>query len=379
MYTTGRGTKEFGTILPAILEWKRDTNLLGKISMIGTNGKNSEKSKLKALSLFKMTGIELDLEIFPKISENNPKIYKQIIRNVKQPACAIVVVPDHLHFKVTSDCLRSGLHVLVAKPLTPTLEEGRKLVTLAKKQNLHSIVEFHKRWDKVNIMLRDNIQSGRLGKLLYCQVEYSQRKSIPTKYFKSWAEKTSILQYLGVHYLDIIRYTTGAKPIRVMATGQKKFLVSKGIDSFDSIQCIIEWELPSKENFTQTLLTNWIDPETSSAMSNQKIKIVGTKGNFESDQKDRGLKINFDNENFQQPNPYFCQVFQNELGKKEWHGYGIDSIKTFLNDVTNIFENQSKVIDFLNKRPTFEEALISTSIIESAHKSLKRNNEWIKI
>ena len=70
----------------------------------------------------------------------------------------------------------------------------------------------------------------------------------------------------------------------------------------------IEWELPTKERFTQTLLTNWIDPETSTAMSDQKIKIIGTKGHFESDQKDRGIRINIDDENFEHPNPYFCHM-----------------------------------------------------------------------
>ena len=73
--------------------------------------------------------------------------------------------------------------------------------------------------DKANIMFRDTILAGRLGTLLYCWVEYSQRKSIPTKFFHSWVERTSILQYLGVHYTDVIRFTTGATPKRVMATG----------------------------------------------------------------------------------------------------------------------------------------------------------------
>jgi len=37
------------------------------------------------------------------------------------PGCAIVAVPDHLHYEVTSACLEKGLHTLVVKPLTPTV------------------------------------------------------------------------------------------------------------------------------------------------------------------------------------------------------------------------------------------------------------------
>ena len=43
--------------------------------------------------------------------------------------------------------------------------------------------------------------------------------------------------------------------------------------------------MPDKTLFTETILTNWIDPENSSAMSDQKIKFIGTKGRFEADQK----------------------------------------------------------------------------------------------
>jgi predicted dehydrogenase len=293
-----------------------------------------------------------------------------------RPACAIVVVPDHLHFQVAYDCLMEDLPVLVVKPLTPTIKEGERLIKLACERGLYAAVEFHKRWDKANLMMKDKIQDGSLGDLLYCWVEYSQRKSIPTEIFKAWTEKTTILQYLGIHYIDIVRFYTGATPRRVMSVGQKKWLPSKGIDTYDAIQCVIEWEMVEGYRFTQTILTNWIDPETSSAMSDQKIKMVGTKGRFESDQKERGIRINVDDHYFEQPNPDFCMDYIDDKGNKTWRGYGIDSIKTFLSDVENI--NSSKVdIESLELvRPSFSEALISTAVIEAAHKSLFTDNKW---
>ena len=38
-------------------------------------------------------------------------------------------------------------------------------------------------------------------------------------------------------------------------------------------------------NFIQSIHVNWIDPETSSAVSDQKLKFIGTKGRVELDQK----------------------------------------------------------------------------------------------
>ena len=123
-----------------------------------------------------------------------------------------MVVPDHLHYQVAKDCLEAGLHTLVVKPLTPSVSEGRKLTNLAKARGLYGAVEFHKRWDRANLMLRDKIQNQVLGVPLYCWIEYSQRKSIPTVSFRKWTEKTNILQYLGTHYIDLVHFVTSALP-----------------------------------------------------------------------------------------------------------------------------------------------------------------------
>src|SRR3972149_5716305 len=102
---------------------------------------------------------------------------------------------------------------------------------------------------------------------------------------------SNIFQYLGIHYVDIIYWATGAVPLRVMATGQKNYLLSKGIDTYDSIQAVIEWKTASGIIFNSSFFTNWIDPENTSAMSDQRIKVIGTKGRYEADQKNRGIRI----------------------------------------------------------------------------------------
>jgi D-galacturonate reductase len=376
MYSTGRGTEGYGTVLPAVNEWFRNKKHKSKVLFVGTNGMHSNEAKLKAEKLSEDSNVELDVSFLPANGVVDRHAYLSAIKEVPRPACAIIVVPDHLHYQVTHDCLMEDLPVLVAKPLTPTVEEGRKLVKLAEERSLYAAVEFHKRWDKANLMIRDRVQKGDLGELLYCWVEYSQRKSIPTKIFKDWADKTTILQYLGIHYIDLVRFYTCAIPVRVMAVGQKKWLSKRGIDTFDAMQCTIEWETENGNRFIQTILTNWIDPESSTAMSDQKIKIVGTNGRFESDQKERGIRINLDDGQLEQPNPDYCMEYSVDGNVKEWRGYGIDSITTFLNDIEDINNNRADIESLSLIRPTFSEAVISTAVVEAAHKSLLNNNKW---
>ena len=379
MYVSGRGTDGFGTILPAVLEYKRGGSEITEIHMVGTSTEHSLAAEAKANELMQKTGVSVKLNVYPVNSEKDLIAYKKVLEIIDDPACAIVSVPDHLHHEITLSCLKKGLHTLVVKPLTPTVKEARELTDFARQHGLYGAVEFHKRWDKHNLMLRDIFQSGRLGDPLYTWTEYSQRKSIPTQIFKNWAEKTNILQYLGVHYIVIIRFVTGAVPNRVMALGQKNWLKSQGLDIHDSIQCMIEWKMENGILFNQTLLTNWIDPESTSARSNQKLNFVATKGRFDSDQKERGISLVVDGENLETPNPDFCQPYGITDNQSRWHGYGIESIVTFLEDSKNIINGEKVPNDFENIRPTFKEALVSTAVIEAASESLSDNNNWVEI
>ena len=379
LYVCGKGTEGFGTILPAIFETRRNNEYIGAIHCVSTSTSSSREFLDKAEKLKKKTGVDIEVNAYPRTESQVNFSYKDVLQSIEKPACAIVSIPDHLHHKVTKDCLESGLHSLVVKPLTPTYSEGEDLVKIAKKNNLYGAVEFHKRWDKSNLLLKDKFQSGVLGEPVNCWVEYSQKKSIPISSFKEWASKTSILQYLGIHYIDIIRFVTRAIPKRVMAIGQKSEIIKHNIDTYDSIQCVIDWEMANGTKFTQTLLTSWIDPESSTSVSDQKIKFVGTKGRYEADQKERGIRLNTDDDGVEHINPDFCMSYGTENNDIHWRGYGIDSILTFLNDVIHL-ENKVKTLhDLEGKRPSFQESLISTVIIEEAHKSLSKNSAWQKI
>ena len=112
-------------------------------------------------------------------------------------------------------------------------------------------------------------------------------------------------------------------------------------------------------------------------MSYQKIKFCGTKGNFESDQKIRGIKIISDGNDLEEPNPDFCQSFRLDDKHLKWRGYGIESVSNFLSHVRGFKKNISKIY---NSKPTsFKDALISTGVVEAANKSLKRKSSWQKV
>ena len=115
-------------------------------------------------------------------------------------------------------------------------------------------------------------------------------------------------------------------------------------------------------------------------MSDQKIKIIGTKGRIESDQKNRGMQYISDNQHLTQPNPDFCYPYKNtDNSNMSWKGYGIDSVSNFLKDVVSIINKEKTINNFNKSRSTFSDSIISTAVIESATKSLDKNSIWIKV
>ena len=88
--------------------------------------------------------------------------YRKLLERINKPSCAIIAVPDHLHYEVAKDCLDAGLHVLLVKPLTPTYEEGRKLVDF--QINMAFTERYnHKRWDRSNLILEIKFSLVNLG------------------------------------------------------------------------------------------------------------------------------------------------------------------------------------------------------------------------
>ncbi len=377
MYVTGRGTSGYGTIMPALNELSR-CGLIDTVCVASRHSESIKQLKRKMSSLARITKNNIKIKGFPQKGKDT-KAYEKAIRS-SNPDCAIVVVPDHLHYEVAKDLIKAGIHTLVVKPLVPTVAEAKKLIRLCEKNKVYGAVEFHKRYDEANLKLKEFIAGGKVGDLLYINVEYSQRRQVPMKIFKAWVRNTNIFQYLGVHYVDIIHFITAAKPLRVLATGQKKLLSRHGIDNYDSIQVLIEWAGAGKHKFVSSILTNWIDPDTTSSMSDQKIKIIGTLGRLESDQKNRGLQVVTQAQGIEDINPYFTQSYLSSGSRtKVFKGYGIESISQFCKDVLNIKRGLNKPKDFEGKRPTFKDALVSTAVIEAVNRSLRNKSYWVRV
>ena len=379
MYVGGRGAGGTdGTVLPALMQ-AQTRGTIGEILVAATSWESIDTLQSKLKELNARMGMQVQVKGYPEGSQRDPLAYRQALEELPRPGCAIVVVPDHLHASITGDVIRAGVHPLVVKPLTPTVKEAHELIELAETHNVYGAVEFHKRFDETNLLLRQALADGRLGDVRYVSVEYSQRRMMK-EVFGGWLQETNIFQYLGVHYADLIYFVTGARPVRALATGQPDDPASDARPGSDAIQVLVEWEDPSTmQRFVSTIVTNWIDPDATSAMSDQKITVVGTRGRYQIDQKHRGAQLVTEQRGVEDVNPYFSQIYVGADGALGVHGYGPRSIAQFLDDVRDLVDGRRRRQDLIAKRPSFQQALASTAVIEAVNRSLSQSSEWVAI
>ena len=371
MYVTGRGGTGMGTLLAAAMQ------ALGRggthrITICATRASNDAVVAAAAARIREAIGVDIAVEY--EAYDGSSAGLATLARRRAIDA-AIVSTPDPLHFEQSKTLIEAGIHLLCVKPLVPTVAEHRTLAELARTHRVHAAVEFHKRWDESNLHMRKAIAEGHLGKLHNFTVDYSQRIVIPTEVFAGWAERTNIFQYLGIHYVDLVQWLTDAVPVRLQVRGTRGALADMGVDSWDSVHVWLVWRRPDGDEFLSQYNLSWVASHLSPAMSDQRFSVLGSRGRYDIDQRDRGIAALLHGEPLQFINPWFSEMLPGVEGGLEMQGYGYKSIACFLRDADDVLNGRIDAQSLVGRRPTFEDCIHSTRVIECVNHCLAQGSE----
>ena len=92
--------------------------------------------------------------------------YEQVLADPEIGAVA-VATPAATHFDLVRAALEAGKHVLVEKPLTPSVAEGEKLAELAQRTGLVLMCDHTYCYTPVVRRIRELIRSGEIGDIQY--------------------------------------------------------------------------------------------------------------------------------------------------------------------------------------------------------------------
>ncbi|MEI6148886.1 MAG: Gfo/Idh/MocA family oxidoreductase [bacterium] len=88
--------------------------------------------------------------------------------------CVSIVTPNHMHYPVAKMALENGFHVICDKPLSFNLKEARSLEALVRKTGLVFALTHNYTGYPMVKEARDQVRSGKLGKIRKIVVEYPQ-------------------------------------------------------------------------------------------------------------------------------------------------------------------------------------------------------------
>jgi predicted dehydrogenase len=192
-------------------------------------------------------------EMFPGIVITNK--YEDIMKDDKIEA-VIIATPPAMHYQMTVKAIEAGKDVFVEKPLVLDLDEGKKLVELADKNDRILMVGHIMEYHPASLLLKQYIEDGVLGEVYYL---YSSRINLGKV-----RDIENSLWSFAPHDVSLIMFLLGKYPSRVAATGSS--YLQKSIEDV----CFMTMHFDDKT--MAHVHVSWLDPHKE-----RKLTIVGSK------------------------------------------------------------------------------------------------------
>ncbi len=151
----------------------------------------------------------------------HPDLYKKVLASAPRGSIALIATPDQLHYSMICEALENDLHVCTVKPLVLRYEHAEDLAHRSHERGLVVGVEYHKRFDHRSLMARQAYRTGRFGELRLGQAYLHEPYYYRDSNFQNWCtcENTDMFTYVGCHYVDLVAFITGLKPVAVSVCG----------------------------------------------------------------------------------------------------------------------------------------------------------------
>lgn len=161
-------------------------------------------------------------EIAAKYATRACTDYREILPEVDLVS---IVVPPANHYQIARDCLLAGVHTLVEKPLTESVEQAEDLIHLATDGGLVLQVGHLERFNPVVLALREHIREPRV---------------IETQRFTGYQQRgteVDVVLDLMIHDIDIVLSLTQSAVSAIQSTG-----TAVVTDNIDIAHARIEFE-----------------------------------------------------------------------------------------------------------------------------------------
>ena len=218
----GGGMITHDQILPSLYHLQR-TGQVGAIKVCALNSAPlkalAESSRLQ--EAFPGQSFEASPPLDEAPDKMHPDLYKEVIAAMPKQNVVVVAVPDHFHDPVIRVALEHDQHVLSVKPLVTSYAQSVEIEKLARERGLLVAVEYHKRFDRRALDARNLYRRGRFGEFRCGEAKMIEPYYYRHSNFQNWftKENSDPFTYVGCHYVDLVYFITGLRPVEVSVRG----------------------------------------------------------------------------------------------------------------------------------------------------------------
>jgi len=166
--------------------------------------------------------------------------YKELLKN-KNIDIVLISTPHHLHTKFAIEAAKAGKHILVEKPMAPSVEECQQIIDAAQHANVKLMIGQTLRFHPASLYAEKIIKQSEIGSIIMGTATLT--KCWINGERKPWhLEENSyggVLRTLGIHYIDILNALMKSNVISVVAHIKSAFNDYK-ID--DTVMLLLRYE-----------------------------------------------------------------------------------------------------------------------------------------
>jgi predicted dehydrogenase len=396
----GGGMITHDQILPSLYHLQR----IGRIGPIKISALNS--APLAALARSERLAEAFpgqQFEPFPSLSEPPdrlfPDLFREVIAQLPPYNLVVVAVPDHLHDMVIREALAHDQHVLCVKPLVPSYRQAAQIEQIARQKGLLVAVEYHKRFDRRALEARGQYRKGRFGQFRLGEARLIEPYYYRHSNFQNWftKENSDPFTYVGCHYVDLVYFITGLRPLEVSVRGVEGRFPNGNIGWLWSAGTVI-WE----NGAAMTLLNGLGYPDAGAGTNDQGLTMYCEGPDcgaiLHHDDQYRGVSHGYID---MQSGAMFRYVSPDYMRLVPWEGeglrpvgYGYDSIEAIVEAARRVnaaaaglegdaaLQARQTILHEIDQRgilATPANSFINELVTEAARMSIAADGRWVQI
>jgi len=396
----GGGMITHDQILPSLYHLQR----IGRIGPIKISALNS--APLAALARSERLAEAFpgqQFEPFPSLSEPPdrlfPDLFREVIAQLPPYNLVVVAVPDHLHDMVIREALAHDQHVLCVKPLVPSYRQAAQIEQIARQKGLLVAVEYHKRFDRRALEARGQYRKGRFGQFRLGEARLIEPYYYRHSNFQNWftKENSDPFTYVGCHYIDLVYFITGLRPLEVSVRGVEGRFPNGNIGWLWSAGTVI-WE----NGAAMTLLNGLGYPDAGAGTNDQGLTMYCEGPDcgaiLHHDDQYRGVSHGYidmrSGAMFRYVSPDYMRLVPWEGEGLRPVGYGYDSIEAIVEAARRVnaaaaglkgdaaLQARQTILHEIDQRgilATPANSFINELVTEAARMSIAAEGRWVQI